>query len=178
MDKDWQKYIDLASGLRDATQKRAEQVVRGLVKQGEIAAERAEKAVDELLTKSEANRKAMSRVVSAEVEKAVERLGLVRRKDLRTLERRLDSLERSSGGTASAKPRKKATTKKSAPAAEATATKATPAKRSVPATKSAPATKATAKKSAAAKQAAREAAAKRTAAPGQPAKKSAPPGRP
>ena len=64
MDKDWQKkYWDMASGLVEATQKRAEPVVRALVKQGEIAAERAEKAVDDLLKSSQENRQAIRKLV-------------------------------------------------------------------------------------------------------------------
>lgn len=156
MNKEWQKYLDLASGLREATQKRAESVVRTLVKQGEIATDRAEKAVDELLSRSESNRKAISSIVRSETEKAVERLGLVRQKDLRALERKVEKLERASGGTAAAK----TSSKKSSTAP--------PVKKTKKATK----------KSAAAKRAARETAAKKTGKRARPPKKGAPPASP
>lgn len=155
MDKAWQKYLDMASGLTKITQKRAEQVVRSLVKQGEVATDRAEKTVDELLSRSEANRKAAAQIVRSEVDKAVERLGLVRQRDLRALERRIDELERRGPASTPA-------TKKSA--------KRSSAKKSA---KSAPA-----KKSSAAKRAARTTAAKKSAARAQPAKKTAPPSSP
>lgn len=155
MDKAWQKYLDMASGLTKITQKRAEQVVRSLVKQGEVATDRAEKTVDELLSRSEANRKAAAQIVRSEVDKAVERLGLVRQRDLRALERRIDELERR--GPAST------------PAAKKSA-KRSSAKKSA---KSAPA-----KKSSAAKRAARTTAAKKSAERAQPAKKTAPPSSP
>ncbi|MEX0659612.1 MAG: phasin family protein [Egibacteraceae bacterium] len=113
MEKDWQKkYWGMASGLVEATQKRAEPVVRAMVKQGEIAAEKAEKAVDELLKASQSNRKALSALVRSETERAVERLGLVRRSDLRHLERKIEKLERqvasSPGGAKKSTPKKAA----------------------------------------------------------------------
>lgn len=148
MDKDWQKYLDLASGMKEATQKRAESIVRNLVKRGEIAAERAEKAVDELLAKSEANRKAIASIVRSETEKTADRLGLVRQRDLTGLERRIDALERQLGVAGTAK---KSSSKKSA------------AKKS--GAKKAGGKKSTAKKSAAAKRAGRTTAAKKATPP-------------
>lgn len=155
VDKDWQKYLDLASGVKEATQKRAEAVVRRLVKQGEIAAERAEKAVDDLLARSEANRKAITSIVKSETEKTADRLGLVRQRDLKDLERKIERLERqvSSASGGASKKQSKRSAKKSGK-------------------------KATAKKSAAAKRAARKTAAKKTAARGRSAKKTAPPSGP
>lgn len=157
VDKNTQKYWDMATGLVEATQKRAEPVVRALVKQGEIAAERGEKAVDDLLKRSQSNRKAIASIVRSETEKAVERLGLVRRQELTRLERKVEKLERQtqtgSAGTT------KASGKKSGGAK-------TGGKKS------------TTKKSAAAKRAARKTAAKKTAERAAPPKKSAPPSNP
>jgi hypothetical protein len=65
VNKAWQRYLEAASGLTETTQHRAEQVVKSLVRQGELAAERAEKAVDDLLKRSEQNRKAFSAIVRA-----------------------------------------------------------------------------------------------------------------
>lgn len=149
MNKAWQKYLDMASGLTNVTRKRAEQVVRSLVKQGEIAADRTEKAVDELLSRSESNRKAVASIVRSETERAVGRLGLARQKDVEKLERKIDKLERQSGaGGSAAKKSGKKSTKKAA------------------------------KKSSAAKRAARSTAAKKTAQRARPAKKTAPPSNP
>lgn len=149
MNKAWQKYLDMASGLTNVTRKRAEQVVRSLVKQGEIATDRTEKAVDELLSRSESNRKAVASIVRSETERAVSRLGLARQKDVEKLERKIDKLERQGGtGGSAAKKSSKKSTKKAA------------------------------KKSSAAKRAARSTAAKKTAQRARPAKKTAPPSNP
>lgn len=157
VEKNRQKYWDMASGLVEATQKRAEPVVRALVKQGEIAAERAEKAVDDLLERSQSNRKALAAIVRSETEKAVDRLGLVRRQELTRLKNKVERLERQLAGGSSAA--KKPTAKKAS-------------------AKKASAKKATAKKSAAAKRAARQTAAKKTAERARPSKKPAPPSNP
>lgn len=163
MEKDWQKkYWGMASGLVEATQKRAEPVVRAMVKQGEIAAEKAEKAVDELLKASQSNRQALSALVRSETERAVERLGLVRRSDLRRLERKIEKLERQVGSSSSGA--RKSTSKK-------TAKKSSAAKRS--------AGKKTAKKSAGKKSAGKKSAgstgsAKKAAGRTTAAKKSTP----
>ena len=45
----WEKYIETAASVTEVTRKRAEAIVKNLVKQGEVAADRAEKTVDELL---------------------------------------------------------------------------------------------------------------------------------
>lgn len=157
MNKAWQKYLDMASGLTQVTQKRAESVVRSLVKQGEIATDRAEKAVDELLSRSESNRKAVASIVKSETDKAVGRLGLARKKDIDALERKIERLERQLGGS-------KSTSKRSS-GKKSSGRKST-------------GKKASAKKSAASKRAARKTAAKKTAERAQSAKKTAPPSNP
>ena len=97
MNTAWQRYVETASGLTKVTKQAAERTIQGLVKQGEVAADRAERAVDELLKRSEMNRQAVSKLVAEEVERAVGRLGLVRRRDLERLEDRIDTLQRASG---------------------------------------------------------------------------------
>jgi polyhydroxyalkanoate synthesis regulator phasin len=112
VNKAWQRYLDAATDVSIVTRQRAEQVVKALVKQGEVAAERAEKAVDELLKRSEQNRKVMGALVRSETEKAVGRLGLARQADIDRLERKIAQLERQGG--AAKKTAKKAAKKKSA----------------------------------------------------------------
>lgn len=131
MNKAWQRYLEAASGLTDTTQQGAERVVKTLVKQGEVAAERAEKAVDDLLKRSEQNRKAFSAVVRTETEKAIGRLGVVRQRDLDRLERRVAQLEQRVGSGASGQGAKQAGAKKSAKkAAKKSTAKKAAAKRS------------------------------------------------
>lgn len=68
-------------------------VVRTLVRQGEVAAERAEHIVDELLGRSEAGRDALAGLVRGETERVVNGLGLARQADLDELRRRVGDLE-------------------------------------------------------------------------------------
>lgn len=93
----WQRYVDAAGSLTQTTRKRAESIVRGLVKQGEIASDRAEKAVEELLNRSEENRKAVVSIVRTETERAVGRLGLARQADVDQLAKRVQELEQHTG---------------------------------------------------------------------------------
>jgi polyhydroxyalkanoate synthesis regulator phasin len=157
------KYLETAMPLIEMTRKRAEQIAKTMVKQGEIAAEKTEKAVEDLLKRSEANRKAVAAIVKAETEKAVGRLGVARQAEVNRLKREVASLQKkldaATGKGAVKAPAKKSAAKKSA------AKKSSAAKRS--------AKKSAGKKSAAKKStSAKKTAAKKTA---QAAKKSAPP---
>lgn len=97
MTSPWQRYVDAAGSLTQTTRKRAESIVRGLVKQGEIASDRAEKAVDDLLNRSEENRRAVVSIVRTETERAVARLGLARQADVDRLAQRVERLEQHTG---------------------------------------------------------------------------------
>lgn len=85
---------DDAEGLGDLTRRTAEALMRTLVRQGEATADRAERLVTEVLARSEGNRDALLGMVRAEVERTVDRLGLVRRDELERLSARVESLER------------------------------------------------------------------------------------
>lgn len=130
MSNAWQRYLEVAGSMTETTRKRAESVVRALVKQGEIASDRAEKAVDDLLSRSEANRKAVTSIVRTETEKAVGRLGLARQSDVDRLARRVEKLEQQTGG-AKKSASKKSASKKSA-AKKSAAKKTSPPKKSGP----------------------------------------------
>jgi polyhydroxyalkanoate synthesis regulator phasin len=119
VEKTWQKYVEAASGVTEVTRRRAEQVVRSLVKQGEIAADNMERAVEELLQRSEQNRKAVSTLVKAESERAVTRFGLARKRDLERLENQVERLEAQLRDLRGAKKATKKTAKKSAAAKRA-----------------------------------------------------------
>jgi DNA-binding protein HU-beta len=93
VDRTWHRYVETASGLTEVTRRRAEQIVRSLVKQGEIAAENMERAVEDLLARSEENRKAVTSLVKSESERAVARFGLARKRDVERLEKQVGRLE-------------------------------------------------------------------------------------
>jgi polyhydroxyalkanoate synthesis regulator phasin len=121
----WHKYLEAASGLTEVTQRRAEQLVKGLVKQGEVAAERAEKVVDDLLKRSQQNRKTIAGLVKTETERAVERIGLARQADVQRLERKIAELEKSRSGTTAKKTAKKTAKRAKKSTARKTAAKKT-----------------------------------------------------
>lgn len=165
VDTAWQRYLEIASGLTNVTRKKAETAVKGLVKRGEIAAERTEKAVDDLLTRSEQNRKVLSDLVSQETERNVKRLGLATKKDLDRLERKVDRL--ASGGSTQKSAKKSA--KKSGSATKS-------AKKTSGASKSGSTKKtSSAKKTSGAKKTAKKDSSAKKAA-SSPAKKTSPPG--
>lgn len=85
---------DEPEGLGDLTRRAAEALVRMLVRQGEATADRAEQLVTDMLARSERNRDALLGQIRAEMEPAVERLGLVRRQELERLAVRVETLER------------------------------------------------------------------------------------
>lgn len=152
----WQRYLDLATGLTDVTRKGAEAVVRALVKQGEVAADRAERAVDELLQRSEANRKVVAALVRAETERAVGRLGLASQAEVDRLREEVAAL-RAQVRAGTAPPAKKSAAARRAGAVRGTSTvRRREAGAAGDDTPAAPAKKQTAKKQTAKKQTAKK----------------------
>ena len=137
----------ITSGVAELTKNRAEQVVKDLVKAGDIRKDQTSGLVKELLRRSQENRKELTRFVRSEITQQIEGLGLASGKDLERLERRITRLESTapkvtkaasvSAESSAAKPAAKKTTPKK------TAVKKTPAKK--------PASGATAKKTTAKK---------------------------
>lgn len=84
-----QRYVEMAAGLTTATVQTAERVVQRLVQEGEVAADRAERAVADVLDASERNRAALLTLVRGEVERAVDRMNLATRGDLEAMEARI-----------------------------------------------------------------------------------------
>jgi len=93
----WQRWAGV-------TQRGAESLVRVLVQQGEVAAERAEQVVEQLLDRSESPRRVVSSLVTGEAERAVARLGFARQRDVERLQARIDELERRPAAAADAPP--------------------------------------------------------------------------
>jgi len=146
------RYLDAGANFTELTQRRAEAIVKDLVKTGEVQAEQAQQAVQDLVDRSRRSTEKFLELVRHEVRAQIASLGLVSKKELARLEKRIDSL----------KPKPAA---KKAPAKK-TAAKKAPAKK-------APAKKAVAKKAPAKKTAAKKAPAKKAPAKKAPAKKTA-----
>jgi polyhydroxyalkanoate synthesis regulator phasin len=103
------------------TRARAEDVVKDLVKAGEVPRKRAEEAIEELVDRSRKNSEAIVALVQSQIREQLGSLGIATKDDIRRLEAKISSVQ------------------KSAPAKKATATKA-PAKKT--AAKKAPVKKA------------------------------------
>jgi polyhydroxyalkanoate synthesis regulator phasin len=168
------RYLEAGQSFMDMTQSRAEELVRDLIKAGEVQADQARELVTELVERSRRNSEKMLEAVRTEVRDQITSLGLVSASDLDRLEERLSGLVSQVTGSAKAaadrvsEPAKRAAsaTAKKVPAKKAPAKKA--------ATKRAPAKKAAAKKAGTAKRAATSTAKKspaKVAAKKAPAKK-------
>ena len=128
----------ITSGVAELTKNRAEQVVKDLVKAGDIRKDQTSGLVKELLRRSQENRKELTRFVRSEITHQIESLGLASGKDLERLERRITRLESTApkvtkaasvSGSAKKVTAKKTTAKKTA-AKKPSAKKATPKKTS------------------------------------------------
>jgi polyhydroxyalkanoate synthesis regulator phasin len=152
------RYIDAALDFTAVTQARAEELVKDLVRVGEVQADQARDAVSDLLERSRKNSERLLETVRSEVRHQITSLGIATQADLDRIEQRISSVIGTVATTATA-PAKKAATKKKAPARGAAAKKASSAKKATTkkstakrsATKKSPAKKAPAKKASATK---------------------------
>jgi polyhydroxyalkanoate synthesis regulator phasin len=174
------RYLDAGIAFTKMTQDRAEAIVRDLVGAGEVGADQASNAVQDLVERSRENTERLLETVRAEINAQIGNLGLATRDDIEALRREIaelrdDSSRRattpaSGGSTAPPPPVKKAPAKKASgvpdPGAKAAPAKA-PAKKKQASAVSVPGTKAPATKAPAAKK-----ATKNTAKKAAPAKRS------
>ncbi|HEX6257238.1 MAG TPA: hypothetical protein VFZ70_15625 [Euzebyales bacterium] len=91
-----QRYADLAADLTRTTLDVTERALAHFVRQGEVAAEHAERIVEDVIARSVESSGALTRLVRAEVERAVERAGFVRASELESLRREVRRLRESS----------------------------------------------------------------------------------
>ena len=92
MNEGMQRYLDLASSLTRTTLGTTERLLAGFVRQGEVAAEQAERLLDEIIARSVDGSGALARLVKSEVEQAVERAGCARAEEVDKLRREVDGL--------------------------------------------------------------------------------------
>ena len=149
------RLLDAGMTFTAMTQARAEDLIRDLVRAGEVQAEQAQSVIDELVDRSRRNSERLIEAVRAEIRQQMASLGLATKNDVERLERRIADVSAARGS-------RKATTKK---ASTRKATKATKAARKsggrASTAKKATAKKATAKKATAKKAGATKAGAKK-----------------
>lgn len=102
---DLRTYLQMASGITEATAARAKEVVTGLVASGFSLTARAKPATemvgqvqelaDDLVATSRSNRELLTGMIRSEVDKAVGRVGFVREDELAALRRHVQRLEAS-----------------------------------------------------------------------------------
>lgn len=100
---DLRSYLQMASGLTEATSAKAKDAVSGLLAHGVSLGSRAlpdpqvvgqvQDLAEDLVTTSRANREALTAMIRAEVDKAVARMGFVREDELAAVRRHVQRLE-------------------------------------------------------------------------------------
>jgi polyhydroxyalkanoate synthesis regulator phasin len=101
---DLRTYLQMASGLTEATASKAKEVVTGLLSQGMSLSSKAmpapelmgqvQELADELVATSRNNREMLLGMIRAEVDRAVGRMGFVREDELAALRRHVQRIEK------------------------------------------------------------------------------------
>lgn len=76
------RYRALASGLTRAALGTTERLLAGFVRQGEVAADHAERLLDDVIARSVESGGALAQLVRSEIERGIEHAGLVRAQEL------------------------------------------------------------------------------------------------
>ena len=164
----WRSYLELAYGLGKTSRKRADKAVRELVGKGNAKASELQQMVEDLMAAGGANRDAIVELIRTELDKALNRVGLVKAEEVAALRERVAELEAAvaaapggagvvdgavvSGAAAAPAAAKKAVAKKAAAAKASGVVPGAPAATGAKAAKAAPvAKKAVAKKAVAKK---------------------------
>lgn len=87
------RYAELASELTRMTLGVTEHALAQFVRQGEVAAEHAERLVEEVIARSVEGSGALATLVRGEVERTIERAGFVRSEELEELRRQVEALQ-------------------------------------------------------------------------------------
>jgi polyhydroxyalkanoate synthesis regulator phasin len=156
MSEAWQSYLEMALGLTKTSRKRAEKVVKELVGKGNAKAGELQAMAESLVATGLTNREALTKLVQAELDRALTRVGLAKADEVAELNRRVAQLEARLAGTAAAPPSAVPATPPVAPVVKKTVAKrSAPTMSEIPATPATPPAKVAAKKT---KAAARKAA--------------------
>jgi len=92
------RYLDTGLAFTQLTRARAEEIVKDLVKRGELRREQVQEQVDSLLDRSRQNTEALVGLVRKEIADQLGNLGLATKEDIKRLEAKI---AKSSGTTKS-----------------------------------------------------------------------------
>jgi polyhydroxyalkanoate synthesis regulator phasin len=98
------RYLDAGMAFTQLTRARANEIVKDLVKQGELRREQAQERVDDLVERSRQNTEMLLALVRKEIANQLSAIGVATKDDLKRLEAKL-------GGAKKAAPAKKAVKK-------------------------------------------------------------------
>jgi len=87
------KVFNLGLGVFAVTKEKVEEIVKELVKKGEVSQEEGKKLVNELLEKGEKSRKELEAQIEKIVKGIIERLDLATRKELNELKSEIEQLK-------------------------------------------------------------------------------------
>lgn len=111
------------SGVAELTRHQAEQIVKDLVKAGDVRRQQASSAARDLYDRSRENRKQLTNVIQTEIQNQIQNLGVASKRDLDRLERRIARLESGGKKTGAGKSSSKKTTSKKSTTKKTTAKK-------------------------------------------------------
>lgn len=122
---DWQRFLEVGQEFTAMTRAEARRRAKELVREGQLAQERMQGFVDELVRTSRQRADDLVEVVRKEIQRQMEALGIATKDDLKRLETRLRKTEKASRSTRAAKraPKKAPAKRKKAPARKKAASK-------------------------------------------------------
>jgi polyhydroxyalkanoate synthesis regulator phasin len=82
----FRRYLEAGVAFTELTRSRAEQIVKDLVKAGEVPRKRAEETIDDLVERSKQNSEMLVALVQAQVREQLSSLGLATKDDIARLE--------------------------------------------------------------------------------------------
>jgi polyhydroxyalkanoate synthesis regulator phasin len=83
------RYLDAGMAFTQLTRARAEEIVKDLVKRGELRREQVQEQVDDLLDRSRQNTEALVGLVRKEIADQLGNLGLATKEDIKRLEAKI-----------------------------------------------------------------------------------------
>ncbi len=92
------KYVQVATGLKEVSRKRAEEVAQALQKAGALRSGQVQKFTEDLVNWSRENREAVLRLVKQEIARQLKGLGMATKDEVRELAERVAALEKAAAG--------------------------------------------------------------------------------
>lgn len=89
MAQGWRQYFEAGMQVGEMTRGQAQKLVNQLVKEGQVAEERARSYVEELVKRSRKRTDDLTKLIRKEIQSQLSALGLATKDDLRRLERKL-----------------------------------------------------------------------------------------